>query len=58
MKVWNNYREILNLASRIPSLRKEAEELELLKIKGHNIKAGIKEIKEKLELILNDNKDK
>ena len=56
MKVWNNYREILNLASRIPSLRKEAEELELLKIKGYNIKAGIKEIKEKLEFILNNNK--
>ena len=54
MKIWTNYREILAIWKRYPQTRNDAEEIELLKIQGHDIKNNIKELKEKLEKILND----
>ena len=55
MKAGLNYKDILNKASRYPQLREEVEEITLMQIKKFNIKNNIKELKEKLEKILNDN---
>jgi len=57
MKVWINYKAILDKASDYPELQEQREEIIENIIQGHNVKTAIEEIRTKVdELIQSESK--
>ena len=57
MKVWRNYKAILDKASDYPELQEQREEIIENIIQWHNVKTAIEEIRTKVdELIQNESK--
>ena len=53
MKIWNNYKWIINKAEEFPQLKYEVREIKEMIGNWYNIKNNIIKLKEKVEKIIN-----
>jgi len=54
MKVWRNYKAILDKASDYPELQEQREEIIENIIQWHNVKTAIEEIRTKVDKLIED----